>query len=73
MGAGKYDDLATACRVVSGARAVLVIIMEGKDGSGFSVQMEEGMLVPLPKLLREVADSIEKEMGNDQNKRQPTG
>jgi hypothetical protein len=59
MGPGKYDDLATYVREQAAAKAVIVIVFDGYRGSGFSVQAEAGMLLPLPSLLRRLADQIE--------------
>jgi len=59
LGPGKYDDLATAAREAAGARAVIVIVVGGNKGSGFSVQTEPGLVLPLPALLRTIADEIE--------------
>jgi hypothetical protein len=61
-GPGKYDYLATYVREEAHAGAVVVIVIDGNDGSGFSVQattrfVEGGVLV---KLLRDLADQIEK-------------
>lgn len=40
-GPGKYDAQATYVRETSGAQAVVVIVLEGSQGSGFSVQAHE--------------------------------
>jgi hypothetical protein len=61
VGPGKYDDLATLVRETTNAQAVVLIIVEGDRGSGFSVQalppfVDGGTLV---KLLRDMADQIE--------------
>lgn len=61
LGPGKYDDLATHVRKRAKARAVIVIIMGGDQGSGFSVQTEAGLVLPLPALLRKLADDIEQD------------
>ena len=61
-GAGKYDDLATVVRVQARARGVLVMVIEGALGNGFSVQATDmKVLAPLPGLLREMADEIERD------------
>lgn len=39
-GPGKYDDIATFARTTTGARAAIVLILEGLRGSGFSVQTD---------------------------------
>jgi hypothetical protein len=67
-GPGKYDDLATLVREKANARGVVVIIIGGDKGMGFSVQGDEGVTVALPSLLdhmaRKIRDDIRK-MGLD--------
>jgi hypothetical protein len=59
-GPGKYDDICTAAREAAGARAVVLIVLQGDLGSGFSVQaVGEDLRAHLPELLRHVADGIE--------------
>jgi hypothetical protein len=58
-GPGKYDDVATVARESAGAVAVLLIVIHGDRGSGFSVQTLEPDLLPvLPALLEETARQI---------------
>ena len=57
-GPGKYDDLATHVRQEAGARGVVVIVIDGNKGAGFSVQGEADVIVRLPSLLRRLADDI---------------
>jgi hypothetical protein len=64
-GPGKYDHVATLARTATNAQAVVVIIVDGDEGSGFSVQatprfVEGGESDVLVKVLRDVADQIEK-------------
>jgi len=61
-GPGRYDHLATYCREKAEAEAVIVIIIGGNLGSGFSVQTD-ATGVALPRLLRNVADEIERDLG----------
>lgn len=66
-GPGKYDDLCTAARVTTDAQAVVMIVLGGTKGSGFSVQAEGGSITGrLPALLRSVADQIERDYGRMQ-------
>lgn len=59
-GPGKYDHLCTACREAVQADAVVVIVLNGNRGSGFSVQaLGEDFTRTLPALLRTVAAEIE--------------
>lgn len=66
LGGGRYDALADTARAAAGARAVVLLVIDGEHGSGFTVQE----LIPaggrpqivgavLVKLLRSMADSIE--------------
>jgi len=59
-GPGKYDALATMVRELSGARGVLVLVLGGERGDGFSVQLEAGLVqqVDIPQMLRTMADQI---------------
>jgi hypothetical protein len=58
-GAGKYDDVATTARRDTEAQGVVLIVLAGKHGSGFSVQASAEVTFALPSLLRQVADDIE--------------
>lgn len=64
LGPGKYDDLATHVREAADADAVVVIIVNGNRGGGFSVQAQPGVVLALPTLLRMIADGIEQGEGN---------
>lgn len=63
-GAGKYDALATRAREDAEADAVIVIVLGGNKGSGFSVQarghVAEDVESRLAGLLRNLADAIER-------------
>jgi hypothetical protein len=59
-GPGKYDDACTAVRVATEASAVVLLVIDGNQGSGFSVQVSGGVALHLPNLLRVVADRLEK-------------
>jgi hypothetical protein len=65
-GAGKYDILATWVMEIAEARAVIVIVLDGNRGSGFSMQ-SRGLSVAhlLPTLLRQTADEIERDTGEE--------
>lgn len=58
-GAGKYDDAATAAREATKAEGVLLIVLGGEKGSGFSAQLPLGAAARIPELLRRMADEIE--------------
>lgn len=60
LGPGKYDELCTKVREETKADTVLVIVLGGEKGSGFSMQtakMEISVLVPA--ILRDTAAQIE--------------
>jgi hypothetical protein len=59
LGPGKYDDLATYVRQKAKARGVVLIVVDGNKGGGFAVQTELGLVLPLPAMLRKIADDIE--------------
>ncbi len=59
VGPGKYDAIATIAREAAQAKGVLLIVIGGYRGSGFSVQAPIDVIAGVPKLLREVADQIE--------------
>jgi len=63
FGAGKYDHICTVARESTQATAVVVIILEGNKGSGFSVQADAGVnsavLTDLTAMLRVIANQIE--------------
>lgn len=62
-GPGKYDDLATIVREQTAAAGVVVVVIEGAAGSGFSVQGPAELTARLPELLRFMADEIERGTG----------
>lgn len=57
-GAGKYDDLASEVREKAEARGVLVAVIHGTKGSGFSVQCDRKALQILPNILEDIAQQI---------------
>lgn len=62
-GPGKYDDLVTLVREKTGAAGVLLIVLDGNKGSGFSVHLathsEIDSMLQTVRLLRHMADQIE--------------
>ena len=62
LGPGKYDDLATYVRTQARAAGVIVLVIEGDRGGGFSVQATAEVTASLPVLLRRMADDIEQAM-----------
>jgi hypothetical protein len=57
-GPGKYDDLCTFVRVVTGATAAIVIVLDGHHGSGFSVQATPVAMEALATILESTAKQI---------------
>jgi methylmalonyl-CoA mutase cobalamin-binding subunit len=62
-GPGKYDDLATYVREKAQADGVIVVVLGGNKGPGFSAQIAshtpvESMLTTV-QVIRRVADQIE--------------
>ncbi len=64
QGPGKYDALTTYVRRKSDALGAIVIVIEGNKGSGFSVQATPELTRSLPKMLRSMADEIDRDMGS---------
>ncbi len=59
-GAGKYDDLCTAARVETDAEMVLLVILGGNRGHGFSMQQKSHVdPLAIVQMLRDVATEIE--------------
>jgi hypothetical protein len=63
IGPGKYDHLASFVRKWATAKAVVLIVVDGDKGSGFSVQAHGDIASSLPVLLRRIADDIEEGLG----------
>ena len=59
IGPGVYDAEATAARESTNAQAVVLIVVRGDKGSGFSCQALEDVILDLPAVLRSLADQIE--------------
>jgi hypothetical protein len=59
LGAGKYDDLCTLVRESAQARGAIVMIFDGNQGGGFSVQADLEITLGLPDILRKLAKEIE--------------
>lgn len=74
IGPGKYDKLAEMCIATTNAKAVVVIVFEGNRGNGMSMKLDltaefeiAGQLAiikRLPGVLRNVADSIDRDAGH---------
>lgn len=70
-GPGKYNDACTVAMAMTDAQAVVLIVLNGKDGHGFSVVEHEVQThgkrtaAQLPSILRSVADEIETDVAVD--------
>jgi len=62
LGPGKYDALASVVRERAKAGGVVVMVFDGRHGSGFSVQATAEITLRLPELLRVMADGIERDL-----------
>lgn len=60
-GPGKYDDVLTAAREACDATAALLIVIDGRHGSGFAIEAPQAVIEILPNYLRDMADKIEKD------------
>lgn len=59
VGPGKYDELATYALRQSVAEGVIVIVINGRRGTGMAVQASLPLTLTLPAVLRACADDIE--------------
>lgn len=64
LGPGKYDDIVTMIRELTEADGVVVAILNGNRGSGFSVMGIPECYAPLPDALRAIADDVERDLAN---------
>jgi hypothetical protein len=58
IGPGKYDAALSLARAATGGCAILIVV-DGKHGSGFACQTLPATMRMIPSLLRQVADDIE--------------
>ena len=59
FGPGKYDELCTAAREETKAVAVVLIVINGEHGNGFSCQTHDlTLLAKIPDILESVAAGI---------------
>lgn len=59
MGPGKYDDECTRIMEDQQAEGIILIIVGGKKGHGFSCQATPQVVAGLPQILRNVALELE--------------
>jgi len=62
-GPGRYDDACTAARQATDASSIVLLVIGGNRGSGYSVQaVDPQLLERLPGLLRFVAEEIKRDL-----------
>lgn len=61
LGPGKYDEACTKARELTKAEGAVLIIYNGEFGHGFSAQLTIPAVSALPKVLRQIADQIERD------------
>lgn len=64
LGPGKYDEVCTEIRERLNANGIILIVIEGDKGNGFSCQGNAQTILRLPGTLEQVA----KQMREDQMK-----
>lgn len=62
IGPGKYDDIVTRVRAETEAEGVILIVIRGNRGEGFSAQMLPDYRWQVPFNLRQIADQIEADL-----------
>jgi hypothetical protein len=62
IGLGKYDSLCTVARESTMAEGVLLIVINGVYGSGFSAQVTPEILANVSEFLRRTADDIDQSL-----------
>lgn len=61
MKPGKYDPECEAAYKATEAKGVMLLVIDGKHGNGFSAILRGEMVVKVPVLLRRMAQEIENE------------
>jgi hypothetical protein len=59
IGPGKYDKETTVVMKATNAQGVILIVIGGDRGAGFSVQATLEATLALPVILRDIADQLE--------------
>lgn len=59
IGPGKYDEETTMIQARTQAAGVILIVIGGNKGEGFSCQATLEVTLALPKMLRTIADQME--------------
>jgi hypothetical protein len=61
IGPGKYDELCLQIKESTQARGVLLVVLDGNQGSGAPCKMDAAVVSILPNFLRQVADEMERD------------
>ncbi len=61
-GPGKYGDVAEKVAELTEASELLVIVLDGNKGPGFTCSVSQEHMHMIPEILRITADSIEKDI-----------
>jgi hypothetical protein len=64
MGPGKYDEEATLVMERTKAKGVIVIVLGGNQGEGFSCQATLEVVLTLPAMLRDIANQLDADLPN---------
>ncbi len=67
IGPGKYDGVCRQARAAAKASGCLLIVFNGEHGHGFSAQLPIEAAGAIPRILRDVADQIERENAQPPN------
>jgi len=54
----KYERAAEVARVMTEGEAVVLVVINGKEGTGYAVHADSGLKELLPSMLRRVAKMI---------------
>jgi hypothetical protein len=59
LGPGKYDAEVSELRKRLKAHGILLLVLDGERGSGFSAQLPLDVTMNMPTVLRDLANEIE--------------
>lgn len=59
IGPGKYDAECSTAQKATNASSVILIVLGGDRGDGFSVQATPDVIWAMPDMLREIAKQLE--------------
>jgi hypothetical protein len=64
VGPGKYDAECSVAQKATNAASVILIVLGGDRGDGFSVQATPEIIWAMPDMLREIAKQLEIDIPN---------